>query len=148
MEISEIRMRNYKSLLLMFRDRPDQAGLPEHGLFTRFADKAGVSARYLSHINNDRKNIGTATARRMEAGFGLPVGWMDNDHEGNSDTLTAAEREHVATSLKLFRESPVEAQAVLMQYMMGRLNGGVVGLSIPNTVTHNQKHSASRHFSL
>ena len=146
MEISEIRMRNYKSLLLMFRDRPDQAGLPEHGLFTRFAEKAGVSARYLSHINNDRKNIGTATARRMEEGFNLPVGWMDNDHEGNSDTLTAAEREHVATSLKLFRESPIEAQAVLMQYMLGRLGGTAkIAGAVHSPPSRHQIH-ASRHF--
>lgn len=124
MDINEIRMRNYKALLLQFRARPEEASLAQHGMFTRFADHAGVSARYLSHINNGRKNIGEDLSRQLEAGFGLPHGWMDNDHEAENMVTDDAERQFLATAMKVFRVSPLEAQSVLLRYMAERMDMG------------------------
>ena len=118
--INSTRLRNYKSLLVQFRSRPDQAGLPEHGLLTRFANHAGVSVRYLSHINNGRKNIGEAVSRQLEAGMELPEGWMDAQHDG-ANGMSTAELDFSETALELFRESPADAQAMLMRYMLERI---------------------------
>ena len=122
MDINGIRLRNYRVLLLEFRARPDQAALPEHGLLTRFAAAAGVSPRYLSHINNGRKNIGDTVARQLESGFALPHGWMDNDHDPEL-TDEGPEKEFLNAARQLYRESPLEAQAMLMRYMMERMQG-------------------------
>lgn len=49
MDVHEIRMRNYKTLLLQFRQRDDQAGEPERGMpidvLTLIAD--GVGSEYV-----------------------------------------------------------------------------------------------------
>jgi hypothetical protein len=123
MDIAEIRLRNYKALKLLFRDRPDQQGKPQHGLLVRFSEAAGVNARYLSHIENGRKNIGDKLAREMEAGLGLEFGWMDHDHEVGAvqQAASPAEREFLELAQRLFRHSPVEAQALLMRYMADRV---------------------------
>lgn len=55
MDINEIRMRNYRDLLLKFRGMPENERLPDHGMLKRFAEFTGVSPRYYSHINNGRK---------------------------------------------------------------------------------------------
>jgi len=52
---------------------------PEHGMLRRFGLRVGVSPAYLSHIRNGRKNVGHATARSIERGFGLPANWMDQE---------------------------------------------------------------------
>jgi len=122
MDINGIRRRNYETLMERFKARPEEQGMPVHGLLTRFAKHAGVSVRYLSHINNDRKNIGSSVARQLEAGFNLPIGWLDNDHEAEIESASDTEKEFAATALRLFRESPVDAQAMLMRYMMERIN--------------------------
>lgn len=119
MDINGIRLNNYRTLLLQFRAKEDKT-LPEHGLLTRFAEAAGVSARYLSHINNGRKNIGDGLARQMETAFSLRHGWMDNTHEAVSEGAPDAERQFINAATALYRESPVEAQAMLLQYMLGR----------------------------
>ncbi len=98
--------------------------MPDHGMVKRFAAAGGLSAAYLSHLNHDRKQIGEDLARRMEAAFGQAHGWMDRDHEHDYGELTPQEREHVLLSLKLFRENPVAAQAVLLRYMMDRIDKG------------------------
>lgn len=120
MDVNGIRLRNYKRQLLAFRDRPDQAGLPEHGLLKRFSEAAGVSPRYLSHVNNGRKNIGADLARRMEVGLGLPHGYLDREEPGNAG-LTVDEREFYDVMVRLYQENPVEMQALLMRYMAGKM---------------------------
>lgn len=79
----EIRMANYQRLLREFAGLPQEAGKPEHGLFSRFADYVGVNVRYLSHINNGRKNIGDAFARQLERGMDKQENWMDRENLGN-----------------------------------------------------------------
>lgn len=125
MDVNEIRMRNYKALMLQFRNKELDRGEPERGLLNRFGQHTGVSPRYLSHVNNGRKHLGADTCRRMEEAFRLPHGWMDQDHLGGSAPGTRAEREYLELALKLFRESPVEAQAVLLRYMSDRMMSAV-----------------------
>jgi hypothetical protein len=114
-----IRLQNYKRLLLAFRDRPDQQRLPKHGLLTRFAAEAGLrSARYLSHVNNGRKNIGDELARQLERGMGRPEGWLDNEHADPGPYVPAGSEEHFLEMARaVFQRSPVQAQAALLQVM-------------------------------
>lgn len=122
MDVNEVRSRNYKALMQQFRNRELDRGEPERGLLNRFGEYTGVSPRYLSHVNNERKHLGAETCRRMEKAFRLPHGWMDHDHLGGSPAPgTRAEREYLELALKLFRESPVDAQAVLLRYMSDRM---------------------------
>lgn len=114
-------MRNYKTLMQQFRNRELDRGEPERGVLNRFGEFTGISPRYLSHVNNGRKHLGADTCRRMEESFRLPHGWMDQDHLGGPAPGTRAEREYLELALKLFRESPVEAQGVLLRYMSDRM---------------------------
>lgn len=120
MEIHEIRKQNYRALLRQFRARTEEVNLPEHGMLKRFAEHAGVSARYLSHINNDRKHIGVTLARRMEVGLGLSRGWLDI-HHADAVQPSDGETEFLSVAQRLFRESPSDAQAMLMRYMLSRI---------------------------
>jgi hypothetical protein len=124
MDINEIRMRNYRLLTQQYRTRALDRGEPERGLLNRFGEFTGVSPRYLSHVNNGRKHLGAETCRRMEQAFKLPHGWMDQDHLGSPAPGTRAEREYLELALKLFRESPLEAQGVLLRYMSDRMLSG------------------------
>ena len=121
MDINGIRLENYKRLLAEFQQRPDQAGLLNHGLIKRFAEHTGLSAKYLSHINNDRKNIGEAVARQMEAAFNKVHGWLDNLHDATLESAIQPEKELITTVLGLFRESPIEVQNLLMRYMREKI---------------------------
>jgi hypothetical protein len=121
-DVNEVRLRNYKALMQQFRNRELDRGEPERGVLHRFGTFTEVSPRYLSHVNNGRKHLGADTCRRMERAFKLPHGWMDHDHLGGSPAPgTRAEREYLELALKLFRESPVDAQAVLLRYMGDRM---------------------------
>lgn len=121
MDVNDTRIQNYKTLMAQFRDRELDRGEPERGLLNRFGEFTGVSPRYLSHVNNGRKHLGADTCRRIEQAFRLPHGWMDHDHLGGPSPGTRAEREYLELALKLFRESPVEAQGVLLRYMSDRM---------------------------
>jgi hypothetical protein len=125
LDVEEIRLRNYKVLLRQFREREEEKGEPERGVLARFGAFAEVSPRYLSHVNNGRKHLGADVCRRFERAFRLPHGWMDHDHLGGPGPGSRAEREFLELALKLYRESPVEAQGVLLRYMAGRIVGAV-----------------------
>lgn len=49
---------------------------------TQFADKLELSQSRVSQLigQNPIKNIGSATARKMEEAFGKPMGWLDTPH--------------------------------------------------------------------
>lgn len=129
MDVNEVRLLNYKTLLKQFLEKGLDRGEPERGVLNRFGEFIGVSPRYLSHINNGRKHVGAETCRRIEQAFRLPHGWMDHDHiGGGAATNTRAEREYLELALKLFRESPVEAQSVLLRYMSDRMLARSVNL--------------------
>lgn len=114
-------MRNYAELMRRFRERGLDRGEPERGSLSRFGKHAGVSPRYLSHVNNGRKHLGDESCRKIEAAFGLPPGWMDHDHVVGAVPDSQPEREFLELALRLFRESPVDAQAALLRYMADRL---------------------------
>jgi hypothetical protein len=92
-----------------FQKRPDQRGLPEHGLITRFATFASLNPRYLSHINNGRKNIGVSLARKIELAFSKPHGWFDKLHESD-DSAESSEDEQFMLTL-FYRACKVDAEA-------------------------------------
>lgn len=78
METKEIRRINLRALLSEHTSR----GLTKAG----FADELGVTASQLSQTTSAKpvRNIGDALARRVEAAFGKPNGWMDNVHRFNA----------------------------------------------------------------
>lgn len=122
-DVSQIRLRNYKVLMLRFREKESERGEPERGLLNRFGQFVEISPRYLSHVNNGRKAIGAQTARQIETAFGLPLGWMDHDHMAGPAPSSRAEREYLEMALRLFRQSPVEAQSLLLKYVTERMLG-------------------------
>lgn len=121
MDASEIRFKNYIKLRARFRERPEEVLLPERGSLGRFATFIEVSEAYLSHVNNRRKPVGNKTAKKLEKAFELPHGWVDNDHDRllESDSCQA-EKGFVAIAMKLYKESPIEMQALLLRYMAER----------------------------
>jgi hypothetical protein len=122
MDVNEVRFRNYQTLMAKFRDQELQRGGTERGILNQFGLFTGVSPRYLSHVNNGRKHLGPDSCRKMETAFDLSRGWMDHDHLGGIPvTSSHAEREYLELALKLFRESPIEAQGVLLRYMSDRM---------------------------
>lgn len=121
MDINGIRLTNYNRLLREFAAREDQSDLPRHGLLTRFSTVVDVSPRYLSHVNNGRKNIGGALARKLEQAFNYPSGWMDNLDDEVALPPTDPESDFVATALRLYREAPTEVQGLLMRYMADKI---------------------------
>jgi transcriptional regulator with XRE-family HTH domain len=89
-DIKKIRLENLNFLYdRMVEQFPNE---PEHGMLRRFGQRVGVSPAYLSHLRNDRKNVGHATARKIEAAFRLEEGWMDSSHDVVAD-VDAATRE-------------------------------------------------------
>lgn len=119
--IHDIRFANYRTLMRQFEEAGANEGLPSRGSLNRFGDFVGISARYLSHINNRRKNIGDATCRAIETAFKLPTSWMDTDHSRGTDPANEPEAEFTRFALQLYRESPTEAQALMMRYMADKL---------------------------
>lgn len=75
MTIEEIRLRNLRALIQRF------------GTIATVAEKANTAPAYLSQITNRApsrtgkpRDMGSALARKIEAGCGLSTGWMDTDH--------------------------------------------------------------------
>lgn len=126
-DVNDVRLRNYKALMLRFRERESERGEPERGLLNRFGKFVEISPRYLSHVNNGRKAIGAQTARQIETAFGLPLGWMDHDHMAGPAPNSMAEREYLELALRLFRQSPVAAQSLLLKYVTERMLGQTTG---------------------
>ncbi|AWI53187.1 hypothetical protein DEH84_06900 [Aquabacterium olei] len=127
MDIHQIRLINYRNLLLQFANSPDEAARSDYGRIARFAAKAGVNPRYLSHINNGRKNLGDDLCREMERGLGLSHGWMDHNHElgpAPVDGDDAEERKFLATALELYRRSPVQVQQTLLDLALSLATRG------------------------
>ncbi|MFZ4623864.1 MAG: helix-turn-helix domain-containing protein [Rhodoferax sp.] len=121
MDVNGMRMKNYKRLLREFQESPGQAELPHHGLIKRFSERVGVSDRYLSHINNGRKDIGAKTARSIENGFDKPHGWLDNDNDAPLQSESDTEKEIIATVISLYRENPDGVHQMLMRYMREKI---------------------------
>ncbi|WP_294637403.1 hypothetical protein [uncultured Aquabacterium sp.] len=114
MDIRQIRLANYRDLLVAFANSPEEAGASDYGRLKRFATKAGVSDRMLSHINNGRGNLGSDLCRRMEQGLGLPSGWMDQMHGlGDSAGVSDEEQSFLELALQMFRANPLRATKLM-----------------------------------
>jgi len=120
MDIYDIRFGNYKKLLAEFEEKEMRNGVAQHGVYKRFAIFVGISPAYISHLNSRIKGIGDQSAAQMEAAFKKPKGWMDTDHSSGVGALGLAEAEYVKLALKLFRESPLEAQTLLIRHLADR----------------------------
>jgi plasmid maintenance system antidote protein VapI len=119
--ILDIRYRNYLELRKRLREI-ERDEFPERGALTRFADKIGMPPRYVSHIHNKRKTIGHLIARRIEAAFDLPNGWLDVDHAAGSLIMDPAAREFSALAIRLYLRDPAGVRQALMRYMEARLD--------------------------
>lgn len=69
------------------------------------ASAVDVSANYLSQLKGG-KNIGHVMARRLEAGFGLEPGWLDQDH-GDKKTMNLSEHQLTQHALALNQKSRI-----------------------------------------
>lgn len=127
---SEIRRENMETLFLRFKEWvwarfPDE---PERGMMARFASVAGMSAQYLSHIRNGRKEIGHKRARDMENGlsnlgheFGDVVnGWLDND-QSRGASMSAEAESLVQSLMKCYELNPLETQRTMNELVRGLL---------------------------
>ena len=76
-DVHAVRMARYQELRSEFEASPVEQGQPAHGRLRRFAAHTGMSERYLSHIDNGRKSIGAATARKLERAMNKPANWLD-----------------------------------------------------------------------
>lgn len=127
MDVTEIRLRNYRTLFEQFKLRDEREhGGAVRGTLRRFGEFIGINGRYLSHVSNGRRTIGNDTARKLELAFNLPHGWVDQDHVGGTQLQSNAEREFIELALRLFRASPIEAQSVLLRFAADRLLGEAV----------------------
>jgi len=123
MDIKQIRSKNYHFLFGRFKasiwaEFPEE---PERGMLKRFAEKLDLSEAYISHINTGYKQIGDKTARKFELALKLPNGWMDKEHHEGAPR-TPEEDAFVAAAVKLYRESPNEAQAMLLKAFSDKLH--------------------------
>lgn len=127
-DMHDIRRSNLETLMERFKEWvwarfPSE---PERGMMTRFSNTCGVSPRYMSHIRNGRKEIGTKTARDIEAGVrglgkefaDIVDNWMDNDHE----LLIACNAAEKGLLLS-FRAMPEKAQEAVNKALMEALEG-------------------------
>ncbi|OZI36309.1 hypothetical protein CEG14_14960 [Bordetella genomosp. 1] len=106
--VAEIRLENLEHLV-------SEAGTAE-----RLAERAGLSPVYLSQIRSravDRKtgkarNLGTAAARKLEAGMAKPAGWMDTEHARQAEAALgeghAGRIGFVIQTLRMLRGMTVE----------------------------------------
>lgn len=120
MDIHAIRLQNFRALFLRFANSPDEAGKPEYGRFKRFCEAGNLNTRYVSHVSNGRKNIGTELCRTIERGFDLPHGWMDqrHDQEAASQAASEDERDFIELALRLYRENPLRTQRALTRLVL------------------------------
>jgi hypothetical protein len=84
-EISAVRRQNLEALIA------------EAGTLERVAEAAGSSSVYLSQVRRQavdrksgrRREMGTPMARRLEAAYGKPSGWMDTAHAYPAELITS-----------------------------------------------------------
>lgn len=118
---SQIRQSNFETLYRQFRE--NHSDQPNRGMLKLFAEKLEMSDRYLSHVKCGRKNIGSNVARQIEQRLKLPEGWMDNQHESLTGlpVTDELERNFIETMLAIYRSSPDEARAIMLDALKRRL---------------------------
>lgn len=120
MDSRQIRHKNFKKLFDDFVDcHPHE---PRRGMLKLFAERLGLSDRYLSHIKCNRKNIGNHVARTIEQRLKLPHGWMDREHNSFAMPTDDKEKLFVETALSLFRAQPQEARELMLGMLREKLH--------------------------
>jgi hypothetical protein len=120
MDSRQIRHKNFKKLFDDFVDcHPHE---PRRGMLKLFAERLGLSDRYLSHIKCNRKNIGNHVARTIEQSLKLPHGWMDREHDALTLPTDAKEKLFIETALSLFRSQPHEARELMLELLREKLH--------------------------
>lgn len=112
--LAVVRLKNLNLLLEEFRKCE-----PGKGSIKRFADKVAakvatlssmsetnnISANYITLLRTKRKTIGDVWARRFEAAFNKPEGWLDKEHT-DLDPRSMDERFFIEAALSLYRSGP------------------------------------------
>lgn len=122
MDNAQIRHQNFMALYKKFRDA--NPGMPERGMLKMFAERIGLSDRYLSHIKCNRKNIGNNVARTIEEALGLAHGWMDREHSVAAVSTAGgdeAEKMFLETAITLYRADPEGTRRMIMELLRMRL---------------------------
>jgi len=119
MDNAQIRHKNFQKLFADFIDQ--HPNLPQRGMLKLFAERLGLSDRYLSHIKCKRKNIGSNVARAIEERLKLPHGWMDREHDTLHMPTDEKEKLFIETALTLFRAQPHEAREIMIDFLRQRL---------------------------
>ena len=122
LDSAQIRHKNFMNLYQQFRDA--NRHLPERGMLKLFAQRVGLSDRYLSHIKCNRKNIGNNVARALVESLGLAHGWMDREHargEPIRDDGDDAERMFLETARLLYRAEPEVMRRMVMDMLQKKL---------------------------
>lgn len=120
MDAYDIRHQNFMALFAQYKAaRPSE---PQRGMLKGFAESAGMSDRIASHYKGRRKQIGSATARRVERSLGKPHGWLDVPHpvEGTRtpsaevEEEVAGEVEFIAMARRLYALDKAIARQVMV----------------------------------
>jgi hypothetical protein len=122
LDSAQIRHQNFMNLYQQFRNA--NRHLPERGMLKLFAQRVGLSDRYLSHIKCNRKNIGNNVARAIEDALGLAHGWMDREHARTAtlrDDGDDAEKMFLETARLLYRAEPEVMRRVVMDLLQKKL---------------------------
>lgn len=122
LDSAQIRYKNFMTLYQQFRNA--NRHLPERGMLKLFAERLGLSDRYLSHIKCNRKNIGNNVARAIEESLGLAHGWMDREHarvEPLKDEGDDAEKMFLETAKLLYRAEPEVMRRIVMDMLQKKL---------------------------
>jgi len=101
MIISEIRLHNMRALAKQI------------GGITAMANRLDKTQGQISHLigSNPIKNIGSRIAREVDNVFGLPEGWMDQDHTGAIlDALPTGETDELSKQILVHLESLTHEQ--------------------------------------
>jgi len=101
MIISEIRLHNMRALAKQI------------GGITAMANRLDKTQGQISHLigSNPIKNIGSRIAREVDNAFGLPEGWMDQDHTGAIlDALPTGETDELSKQILVHLESLTHEQ--------------------------------------
>jgi hypothetical protein len=65
--------------------------------------------------------MGHACARKLEAAFKLPDGWMDADHLGGATVMDSRAKDFGSMAMRLYEQDPEGVRELLMHYMEDKL---------------------------
>lgn len=88
---------------------------------TQFADKLELSQSRVSQLigQNPIKNIGSATARKIEDAFGKPMGWLDTPHAWEEEKNAPAHPTDIASEISrlisLYAEASEDGRKQIMR---------------------------------